>query len=125
MNGQLRVVLGCIAIISLGACGQRDEAPAKVGESPDEEKVLYLYIWNDYLAEDTLANFERESGIKVSVSNYGSNEELDAKLAPGNSGFDVVVPSASTYERQIRAGYYQKLDTTKLPNLVNMDPQIQ
>ena len=82
-----------------------------------EEKVLNLYIWNDYLAEDTIANFEKETGIKVSVSNYGSNEELDSKLAPGNSGYDIVVPSASSYERQIRSGYYQKLDKSKLPNL--------
>ena len=46
-----------------------------------EEKVLNLSIWNDYLADDTLANFEKETGIKVSVTNYGSNEELEAKLA--------------------------------------------
>jgi putrescine transport system substrate-binding protein len=87
--------------------------------------VLNLYIWNDYLAEETIPNFEKETGIKVSVSNYGSNEELDSKLAPGSSGYDVVVPSASTYERQIKAGYYQKLDKSLLPNLSNMDPEIQ
>ena len=92
---------------------------------PAEEKVLNLYIWNDYLAEDTIANFEKETGIKVSVSNYGSNEELEAKLAPGNSGYDIVVPSASSYERQIKAGYYQKLDKSQLPNLKNMDPDIE
>jgi putrescine transport system substrate-binding protein len=60
----------------------------------------------------------------VSVSNYGSNEELDGKLAPGSTGYDVVVPSASTYERQIKSGYYQKLDKSLLPNLSNMDPEI-
>src|SRR5690606_26031214 len=57
--------------------------------------------------------------------NYSSNEELDSKLAAGNSGYDIVVPSASSYERQIKAGYYQKLDKSLLPNLVNMDPDIQ
>ena len=87
-----------------------DARPGAGGQSAAEEKVLNLYIWNDYLAEDTIANFEKETGIKVSVSNYGSNEELDSKLAPGNSGYDIVVPSASTYERQIKSGYYQKLD---------------
>ena len=98
MNYKLRAVLGDLAIIlSLGACGKKEETPAAAGnQPPGEEKVLNLYIWNDYLAEDTIANFEKETGIKVSVSNYGSNEELDAKLAPGNSGFDIVVPSAST-----------------------------
>jgi putrescine transport system substrate-binding protein len=126
MNCKLRVVLGGIAIVlGLGACGKKEEAPATAGQPAAEEKVLNLYIWNDYLADDTIPNFEKETGIKVAVSNYGSNEELDAKLAPGNSGYDIVVPSASTYERQIKSGYYQKLDKSKLPNLANMDPEIQ
>jgi|HigsolmetaAR201D_1030396.scaffolds.fasta_scaffold03274_7 putrescine transport system substrate-binding protein len=125
MNFKLRAVIGGTAIVlGLGACGQKDEA-ATGAQAREEEKVLNLYIWNDYLAEDTISNFEQETGIKVMVSNYGSNEELDAKLAPGNSGYDIVVPSASFYERQIKAGYYQKLDKSKLPNLVNMDPEIQ
>jgi putrescine transport system substrate-binding protein len=125
MSFKLRAVIGGTAIVlGLGACGQKEDA-ATGAQAREEEKVLNLYIWNDYLAEDTISNFEQETGIKVMVSNYGSNEELDAKLAPGNSGYDIVVPSASFYERQIKAGYYQKLDKSKLPNLVNMDPEIQ
>jgi putrescine transport system substrate-binding protein len=112
--------------LALAGCGKKEQAPATADtQASDEEKVLNLYIWNDYLAEDTIPNFEKEFGIKVSVANYGSNEELDSKLAPGNSGYDIVVPSASTYERQIKAGYYQKLDKSLLPNLKNMDPKIQ
>src|SRR5687767_9717879 len=127
MNYKLRAVFGGLAIIlSLGACGKKDETPAAAGNQPaGEEKVLNLYIWNDYLAEDTIAGFEKETGIRVSVSNYGSNEELDSKLAPGNSGYDIVGRSASYNERQIRSGYYRKLDKSRLPNLVNMDPEIQ
>jgi len=119
--------IGIAAVAALSACGKKEEAPAAGAEAKPagEEKVLNLYIWNDYLAPDTIANFEKETGIKVSVSNYGSNEELDAKLAPGNSGYDIVVPSASTYERQIKAGVYQKLDKAQLPNLKNMDPDIE
>jgi len=121
------LLMGAVAI-ALVACGKKEEAPSQ-GAAPAqpaaEEKVLNLYIWNDYVAPDTIANFEKETGIKVSVSNYGSNEELDAKLAPGNAGYDVVVPSASSYERQIKAGYYQKLDKSLLPNLKNMDPDIE
>ena len=121
----LGLSLFCVALIA--GCGKKDApAPDAADAGPkQEEKVLNLYIWNDYLAEDTIANFEKETGIKVSVSNYGSNEELDSKLAPGNSGYDIVVPSASSYERQIRSGYYRKLDKAQLPNLSNMDPEIQ
>ncbi len=119
------------AVLLLAACssGTTDKTTdAATGAAPAvaaEDKTLNLYIWNDYLAEDTIANFEKETGIKVAVSNYGSNEELDGKLAPGSSGYDIVVPSASSYERQIKSGYYQKLDKSLLPNLSNMDPDIQ
>jgi putrescine transport system substrate-binding protein len=120
------MLVGLVATAALVACGKKEEAaPAAAAEPPGEEKVLNLYIWNDYLAPDTIANFEKETGIKVSMSNYGSNEELEAKLAPGNSGYDIVVPSASSYERQIKSGYYQKLDKSALPNLKNMDPDIE
>jgi len=128
MNRPLRAVLcGIFVTVALAACGKKEQPPAQApaASAPSEEKLLNLYIWNDYLAEDTIPNFEKETGIKVVVSNYGSNEELDSKLAPGNSGYDIVVPSASSYERQIKAGYYQKLDKTLLPNLQNMDPEIQ
>jgi putrescine transport system substrate-binding protein len=122
------LMLGVVVAAALSACGKKEEAPtagADSAQAAGEEKVLNLSIWNDYLAEDTIANFEKETGIKVSVTNYGSNEELEAKLAPGNSGYDVVVPSASSYERQIKSGFYQKLDKTQLPNLKNMDPDIE
>jgi len=115
--------LALLTLAALAACGGGQ--PQTAAAPPAEEKALNLYIWNDYLAEDTIANFEQETGIKVTVSNYGSNEELDGKLAPGNSGYDIVVPSASSYERQIKSGYYQKLDKALLPNLSNADPDIQ
>jgi putrescine transport system substrate-binding protein len=126
MSRSLAISLFCVALVA--GCGKKEQAagPSTAANAPrSEEKVLNLYIWNDYLAPDTVPNFEKETGIKVSLSNYGSNEELDSKLAPGNSGYDIVVPSASYYERQIRSGYYRKLDKSKLPNLSNTDPEIQ
>ena len=119
--------VGLVVAAALAACSKKKEAPppGAAAQPAAEEKVLNLSIWNDYLADDTIANFEKQTGIKVSVTNYGSNEELEAKLAPGNSGYDVVVPSASSYERQIKSGMYQKLDKSQLPNLKNMDPDIE
>jgi putrescine transport system substrate-binding protein len=125
----LRQVLTAVVFGALAtACSKQQDAPTSAPSSAApaaEEKVLNLFIWNDYLAEDTLSNFEKETGIKVAVSNYGSNEELQAKLAPGHSGYDVVVPGASFLERQVQSGLYLTLDKNQLPNLKNMDPDIQ
>ncbi|MDE2306183.1 MAG: polyamine ABC transporter substrate-binding protein [Gammaproteobacteria bacterium] len=87
-------------------------------------KVLNLYIWSDYLAPDTLSNFEKRTGIKVNVAYFDTNETLETKLLAGSSGFDVVVPTSAYFARQIKAGVYLRLDKSRLPNLVNLDPQI-
>lgn len=88
-----------------------------------EDMVLNVYNWSDYIAEDTLKKFEAETGIKVNYDVYDSNEILEAKLMAGNSGYDVVFPSATPYlARQIKAGIYQELDRSKLPNWPNVLP---
>jgi len=119
----LLVISGVLAT----ACSRQHgtPAPASAGAAPAEEKLLNLYIWSDYLAQDTIDNFEKQTGIQVEVSNYGSNEELEAKLSSGHSGYDIVVPSAPFLERQLKAGLYLALYKSKLPNLKNMDPEIQ
>jgi putrescine transport system substrate-binding protein len=89
-----------------------------------QEKAVNVYNWSDYIAEDTVAKFEAETGIKVNYDVFDSNELVEAKLLAGNSGYDVVVPSGFFLERQIKAGLFLPLDKSKLPNLVNMDPAI-
>ncbi len=86
-----------------------------------ESKVLNIYNWSDYIAEDTIKNFEKETGIKVRYDNYDSNEILQAKLVAGRSGYDIVVPSAHFAKTQITSGLYQKLDRSKLTNWGNLD----
>jgi len=117
--------------VLLAACGQGDkgkeagaDADGKPAAPAAEEKVVNVYNWSDYIAEDTVAGFEKETGIKVNYDMYDGNETLETKLLAGSSGYDVVVPSASFMERQIKTGVYQKLDKSKLPNLANMDPEI-
>lgn len=88
------------------------------------QEVLNFYNWSDYIAEDTIAKFEAETGIKVNYDVYDSNEVLEAKLLAGNSGYDLVVPTSDFLQRQIAAGAYQPLDKSKLPNLANMDPEL-
>lgn len=88
------------------------------------EDVLHVYNWSDYIAEDTIALFEESTGIKVTYDVYDSNEVLEAKLLAGNSGYDVVVPTAEFMQRQIAAGVYAPLDKSMLPNLAHMDTQL-
>ena len=63
--------------------------------------MLNVYNWSDYIAEDTIAKFEAETGIKVNYDVFDSNELVEAKLLAGNSGYDVVVPSGFFLERQV------------------------
>jgi putrescine transport system substrate-binding protein len=83
-----------------------------------------VYNWSDYIAEDTIAKFTAETGISVNYDVFDSNELVESKLLAGNSGYDVVVPSGFFLERQIRAGLFQPIDKSKVPNIVNMDPTI-
>ena len=85
---------------------------------------LNIYNWSDYIAEDSIANFEKETGIKVTYDVYDSNEVVDDKLLTGRSGFDIVVPSNHFLTKQIEAGVYQKLDHSKLPNMKNLNPEL-
>ena len=118
-------------LLALGACG-REEAAAPAATTAAsatapaaEEPVLNVYNWSDYLAPDTIANFEKETGIKVVYDVYDSNEILEAKLIAGSSGYDVVFPSARPFgERQIKAGLYEALDRAQLPNWKNLDPAV-
>jgi putrescine transport system substrate-binding protein len=119
-------LLSCLlSVAALSACGGPQGAgPASAPSGASKAQVLSVYIWPDYLAPDTLADFEKKTGIKTQVLVFDTNETLETKLLAGNSGFDVVFPSAPYFERQIAAGVYQDLDKTRLPNLANMDPQL-
>lgn len=98
---------------------------ALTGAWAQEEKVLNIYNWSDYIAEDTIQNFEKETGIKVRYDTYDNNEILHAKLVAGKTGYDIVVPSSTFARLQIDGGLLTKLDKSQLPNLKNMDPDIQ
>jgi putrescine transport system substrate-binding protein len=116
----------CVSACSLISCGSPDSGARNTqsGEKSGDKGVLNLYIWADYMAPDTIASFEKQTGIKVRISYFDTNESLEARMLTGNSGFDVVLPTAPFFQRQIRSGAYLPLDKAKLPNLVNLDPAI-
>ena len=119
----------------LAACGG---APQGTAQSPhlgapthvaaaglmDNEKVLNVYNWSDYISPDIVPAFEKEYGIKVNYDVFDSNAVVQTKLLAGQTGYDIVVPSANFMSLQIKAGVFQKLDKKRLPNLKNVDPDI-
>jgi len=127
----LSALVSASCLFLLLACGKKEEAPAPTSATPaapaydtDEEKVVNVYNWSDYIEPTVLDSFTKETGVKVNYEVMDSNELLETKLVAGRTGYDVVVPSASFLARQIKAGVYQKLDKSKLPNLKNLDPDI-
>ena len=96
-------------------------AAAVTGHAADEPKLLNIYNWSDYIADDTIKNFEKETGIKVNYDNYDANEILHAKLVAGKTGYDIVVPGSHFAKTQIAGGLLQKLDRNKLTNWGNLD----
>jgi putrescine transport system substrate-binding protein len=87
-------------------------------------KVVNVYNWFDYIDPAMIEKFTAETGIRVNYDTYDSNEVLETKLLAGRTGYDVVVPSLTFLERQIRAGVFRKLDRSKIPNWTNLDPEI-
>jgi putrescine transport system substrate-binding protein len=135
----LLAAAGAVVItVVLAACGQKPAAPPAETATPpsepaaaapaavetDEEKVLNVYNWSDYIDPTVIEDFQKETGITVKYDVFDSNEVLETKLLAGSTGYDIVVPSASFLERQIKAGVFQKLDRSKIPNLKNLDTEI-
>ncbi|MEO6173036.1 MAG: polyamine ABC transporter substrate-binding protein [Arenimonas sp.] len=128
---KLRLLTLAIAGLTLVACSNKEattsnaSTPAAASAAPAaEEKVLNIYNWSDYIAEDTIANFTKETGIKVTYDVFDSNELLEAKMVSGNTGYDLVVPSLQYLSRQVQAGVFQPLDKSKFTNYGNLDPTI-
>ncbi|WP_332743147.1 extracellular solute-binding protein [Hydrogenophaga sp.] len=135
------VLVIAMSAILLASCGKKEEPvaapaePAPVAAAPaapaapagpvyDDEKVLNIYNWPDYIPEGMIANFEKESGIKVNYDTFETNEALHAKLVAGNTGYDIVVPGTVFAKGQIEGGLLQPLKKDQIPNLANLDAAI-
>lgn len=108
-----RLAATAFAVVSLATAAQA------------EDKVVNIYNWSDYIDDSILSDFTKETGIKVVYDTFDQNETLETKLLAGKTGYDVVVPTAYFLQRQIKAGVFQKLDKSKLPNISNMWDTVQ
>ena len=116
-----------IAASGLVACGI-SEAPQGDPGRPGGRAVnrvgeprLNIYNWTDYIAPDTMSSFEAATGIKITYDNFSSNDEMEAKIASGAAGYDLVVPSDNFLRRFVRGGLVRELDHDLIPNLANLE----
>ena len=128
MKAKYLLAVAASAVL-LTACGKQSTDTAQANQAPAaeqgaEEKVLNFYNWADYIPENMIADFEKETGIKVNYQTFESNEMLNAKLVAGNSGYDLVVPGSVFAKAQIEAGLLRKLDKEQIANYKNLDPAI-
>ena len=121
---KLRVLATTLALCTLAACGKSGSEGDTGAPAAGGAKQVNVYNWSDYIAEDTIPNFEKQSGIRVTYDVFDSNEVLETKLLAGSSGYDVVVPTMNFLGRQIQAGVFLPLDKSKIPNYANLDPAI-
>ncbi|MFD7659173.1 spermidine/putrescine ABC transporter substrate-binding protein [Actinosynnema sp. NPDC059797] len=117
------------ALAATGACGV-GSAPSTTGPAPASkvkatnaraEPRLNFYNWTDYIADDTLSGFTEASGVEVTYDNFSTNDEMEAKIASGAAGYDLVVPSDNFLRRFLRSGLLSPLDHDLLPNLRNLE----
>lgn len=114
--------LGTVAAIAMGmtlaACGQGG------GAGSAKDQTLKIYNWSDYIDPAILADFTKETGVKVQYDTFDSNEVLETKVLQGATGYDIVAPSNHNVPRYIAAGAIAALDKAKLPNNKNLWPEI-
>ncbi|MDR3243400.1 MAG: extracellular solute-binding protein [Elusimicrobiota bacterium] len=109
------IFLAAAAVIVLNACSTKESAKKEAGE-------VNLFIWSEYMPESVIKAFEKETGIKVNMTVYSSNEEMLAKVKSANKGlYDIVVPSDYMVEMMIREKALAKIDKSKVANFKNIN----
>ena len=116
---QVRELKGIRCAVAMAAAIALSSSSARA-----EERTVNFYNWSNYMAPGVLEDFTRQTGIKVVYDTFDANETLETRLLAGKSGYDVVVPTAYFLQRQIKAGVFQKLDKSRLPNLANAWPVV-
>jgi spermidine/putrescine transport system permease protein len=106
------------------AANPASPTPAPAGDlTGDAEKTLNIFCWSEYIPQQIVDAFSEETGIKVSVETYSSNEEMLAKLFAGGGNYDIIQPSEYVIEGLIKEGRLTPIDHAKIPNMKNLAPE--
>lgn len=111
----LSLVLALSMTLSLAGCGSKSASAGEVN----------VCNWGDYIDEDTVAEFEEETGIKVNYSTYSDNESLYSTLKNGSTDYDVICPSDYMISRLISEDMLEELDFGNIPNIENLDEEFR
>jgi len=107
----------------LAACDSH-RSPAAVRTAAADAGVLNLANYEGYIGTRTIEDFEKETGIHVVYGTYDSANTLEAWVWAGDLRYDVISTSTDFFSREIKAGAFQPLERSKLPNWPNLDPQV-
>jgi putrescine transport system substrate-binding protein len=124
LHGALAAALGLLLGCDPAPPAPQAGSPKAPAATATRGGSVHIYNWSDYIAEDTLAQFQSVSGIQPVYDVFDSNEMLEGKLLAGGSGYDLVVPSNHFLGKQIKAGAFQKLDKSKLSHWHNLDQSL-
>ena len=115
MRARIPSAVALAVLVLVAGCGRPAEPPAR---------KLNIYIWTNYLPQDVLADFEKQTGIDATVDTYDSNEVVLEKLQSGVADYDLVVPSDYMLKIMIPEGLLRELDRSRLPGMANLDPSL-
>jgi spermidine/putrescine transport system substrate-binding protein len=116
MRSLLALCLGASALVALALSHAAQAADAG---------VLHMFNYTDYTSPDMIKKFTAETGIKVTIDTYDSNETLLAKMKAGNGGYDIVVPQNDFVPILIAQKLIQPVDVTDMANFHNLEPRWQ
>src|SRR5271156_5922810 len=107
--------IAILLLITLFACGSCRK----------QEQKLHLFAWSEYIPQEVIDGFTKETGIPVDYEVYDSNEAMLSKLAPGSAQYDVIQPSEYAVEHLIHREMLAPLDFSQIPNVANLAPDMR
>lgn len=128
-----------MAALGLLACKSSEEKPAPAAPSgsgsakpapsaeakPKPGKELNLFAWSEYVPQEVLDGFTKETGIRVNYETYASNEEMLSKLLAGGTKYDLIQPSEYTVEGLVKQNKLEPIDWSLVPNIKNIAPEMK
>ncbi|MDY0885455.1 extracellular solute-binding protein [Dongia soli] len=116
---------GLTGLLSMGTLFAVAASAGFIAEAQADSKELHLYNWTDYTSADMIKKFEKETGIKVTIDTYDSNETALAKLTSGASGYDLIVISNDFIPIFVKQNLLEQVDVGGMANFKNLDPKWQ